>query len=116
MLTITPPILFKIVVYVVEALNILLYLKGSNCLDISELLYICYKKLTLIIVYQILNFILQDCCICCEKLNHASGYGEGQVENHVVYQLNKCSHMFHKLCLIAMYDSGSKVRLRKIRI
>ncbi|VDI70141.1 deltex [Mytilus galloprovincialis] len=50
----------------------------------------------------------EDCCICCEKLSHASGYGEGQMENHVVYQLNKCSHMFHKLCLIAMYDSGSK--------
>ncbi|XP_060605008.1 E3 ubiquitin-protein ligase DTX1-like [Ruditapes philippinarum] len=49
-----------------------------------------------------------DCCICCEKLIEASGHGTGSPEDHVVYKLSKCSHMFHKLCVTAMYDSGAK--------
>ncbi|KAK3606554.1 hypothetical protein CHS0354_041515 [Potamilus streckersoni] len=50
----------------------------------------------------------EDCCICCEKLSVASGYGEGTPEDFVIIQLEKCSHMFHRLCLFAMYDSGHK--------
>lgn len=50
----------------------------------------------------------EDCCICCEKLTHASGYGEGKKDEKVVFKLNKCSHMFHKLCILAMYESTTK--------
>ncbi|OWF48702.1 E3 ubiquitin-protein ligase DTX4 [Mizuhopecten yessoensis] len=50
----------------------------------------------------------EDCCICCEKLTHPSGYGEEQKEATVVFQLSKCTHMFHKLCINAMYESGAK--------
>ncbi|KAL4224215.1 putative E3 ubiquitin-protein ligase dtx2 [Mactra antiquata] len=50
----------------------------------------------------------EDCCICCEKLIEASGHSSDTVDDHVVYKLDKCSHMFHKLCLTAMYDSGAK--------
>lgn len=56
---------------------------------------------------------LQDCCICCEKLTHASGYGEGKKDEKVVFKLNRCSHMFHKLCILAMYESTTKVSLGK---
>ncbi|XP_013406045.1 probable E3 ubiquitin-protein ligase DTX2 [Lingula anatina] len=47
----------------------------------------------------------EDCCICCEKLNDASGYDS---KDTVVFQLRKCSHMFHKACLHAMYENGQK--------
>ena len=57
------------------------------------------------------NITLQDCCICCEKLTHPSGYGEGKAEASVILKLSKCSHIFHKLCIKAMYESGSKVIL-----
>ncbi|KAL3856849.1 hypothetical protein ACJMK2_011560 [Sinanodonta woodiana] len=50
----------------------------------------------------------EDCCICCEKLSVASGYGEGTPEDFVIIQLDKCSHMFHRLCLFAMYENGHK--------
>ncbi|KAK3083968.1 hypothetical protein FSP39_006082 [Pinctada imbricata] len=50
----------------------------------------------------------EDCCICCEKLNQPSGYGEGKPEANIVVKLDKCKHMFHKLCLQAMYESGAK--------
>uniref|UniRef100_K1Q1B7 E3 ubiquitin-protein ligase n=1 Tax=Magallana gigas TaxID=29159 RepID=K1Q1B7_MAGGI len=50
----------------------------------------------------------EDCCICCEKLTHASGYGEGKKDEKVVFKLNRCSHMFHKLCILAMYESTTK--------
>ncbi|XP_069134982.1 LOW QUALITY PROTEIN: E3 ubiquitin-protein ligase DTX4-like [Argopecten irradians] len=50
----------------------------------------------------------EDCCICCDKLTAPSGYGEGQKEATIVFQLSKCSHMFHKLCINAMYESGAK--------
>lgn len=43
----------------------------------------------------------QDCCICCEKLEASSNSNEDEV---VI--LNKCKHLFHKSCIIAMYSSG----------
>ncbi|XP_052802499.1 E3 ubiquitin-protein ligase DTX1-like [Mya arenaria] len=50
----------------------------------------------------------EDCCICYERLSEASGHGVGGPEDRVVLQLEKCSHMYHKLCLTALYDSGPK--------
>ncbi|XP_062595606.1 E3 ubiquitin-protein ligase DTX1-like [Saccostrea cucullata] len=50
----------------------------------------------------------EDCCICCEKLTHPSGYGEGKADEKVVFKLRKCAHMFHKLCILAMYESTTK--------
>ncbi len=38
-----------------------------------------------------------------------SGYGDKGGVGRMVWQL-KCKHMFHQLCLSAMYDSGTKVR------
>ena len=52
---------------------------------------------------------LQDCCICYEKLIEASGQGTGGPHDKTVLQLEKCTHMFHKLCLDALFNSGPKV-------
>ncbi|XP_064612188.1 LOW QUALITY PROTEIN: E3 ubiquitin-protein ligase DTX1-like [Liolophura sinensis] len=49
----------------------------------------------------------EDCCICCEKLSQASGYCSNG-NDCVVYRLERCSHMFHKLCLHEMYECGQK--------
>uniref|UniRef100_A0A8C9R6W1 E3 ubiquitin-protein ligase n=1 Tax=Scleropages formosus TaxID=113540 RepID=A0A8C9R6W1_SCLFO len=54
----------------------------------------------------------EDCTICMERLVMSSGY-EG-VLNHkamkpeLVGKLGKCGHMFHLLCLVAMYNNGNK--------
>jgi len=48
----------------------------------------------------------QDCCICCDSLKEASGYGGP--DEHVVIKLYKCSHMFHLDCVSAMYNSGTR--------
>eukprot|EP00918_Siedleckia_nematoides_P028492 GHVU01061323.1.p1 GENE.GHVU01061323.1~~GHVU01061323.1.p1 ORF type:complete len:603 (+),score=23.35 GHVU01061323.1:189-1811(+) len=54
----------------------------------------------------------EDCCICCESLQSSSGYGEDGsvplVDRQTVYKLCNCKHMFHKPCLSAMYNSGTK--------
>ncbi|KAL8604678.1 hypothetical protein ACOMHN_013458 [Nucella lapillus] len=50
----------------------------------------------------------EDCCICYDSLSGPSSYGEGKAGQCDVIQLNKCSHMFHRLCLLAMYDSSHK--------
>ncbi|XP_076434703.1 uncharacterized protein LOC143274697 isoform X2 [Babylonia areolata] len=50
----------------------------------------------------------EDCCICYETLCGPSSYGEGKAGQCDVIQLNKCSHMFHRLCLLAMYGSTHK--------
>ena len=52
---------------------------------------------------------VQDCCICYDALTGPSSYGEGKAGQFDVIQLNKCSHMFHRLCLLAMYDSSHNV-------
>lgn len=52
----------------------------------------------------------EDCCICYERLCEVSGHASGSPEDSLVIQLEKCSHMFHKLCLHAMYNSGPKDR------
>ena len=55
--------------------------------------------------------VLQDCCICCDSLKSSglSDNGGGGEEHDPVFKLNKCDHMFHKSCLVAMYNSGAKV-------
>lgn len=57
---------------------------------------------------------LQDCTICMERLVTASGY-EGVLRHkgvrpELVGRLGRCGHMYHLLCLVAMYSNGNKVR------
>ncbi|CAL1537068.1 unnamed protein product [Lymnaea stagnalis] len=49
-----------------------------------------------------------DCAICCDKLSEASSYGDGHPEAYEAIQLSRCSHQFHKLCLLTMYNSSHK--------
>ncbi|ESO91623.1 hypothetical protein LOTGIDRAFT_122173, partial [Lottia gigantea] len=51
---------------------------------------------------------IEDCCICCEKLNTESGYGNSNHSDGEVVALSLCNHMFHRQCLMAMYNSGPK--------
>ncbi|XP_036369369.1 E3 ubiquitin-protein ligase DTX4 [Octopus sinensis] len=48
----------------------------------------------------------EDCCICYEKIDQPSGYGDG-IDKECV-KLKKCGHFFHRLCLYAMYNNGHK--------
>ncbi|XP_078277675.1 E3 ubiquitin-protein ligase DTX1 isoform X1 [Rhinoraja longicauda] len=54
----------------------------------------------------------EDCTICMERLVSSSGYDgvlnlKG-VKSELVGRLSKCSHMYHLLCLVAMYNNGNK--------
>ncbi|XP_026072838.1 E3 ubiquitin-protein ligase DTX1 [Carassius auratus] len=54
----------------------------------------------------------EDCTICMERLATASGY-EGVlsykgIKPEMVGKLGKCGHMYHLLCLVAMYNNGNK--------
>uniref|UniRef100_A0A452TZE5 E3 ubiquitin-protein ligase n=1 Tax=Ursus maritimus TaxID=29073 RepID=A0A452TZE5_URSMA len=54
----------------------------------------------------------QDCTICMERLVTASGY-EGVLRHkgvrpELVGRLGRCGHMYHLLCLVAMYSNGNK--------
>ncbi|NXR88736.1 DTX1 ligase, partial [Hypocryptadius cinnamomeus] len=56
----------------------------------------------------------EDCTICMERLVTSSGY-EGVlsprgIKPELVGKLGKCGHMYHLLCLLAMYNNGNKVR------
>lgn len=44
------------------------------------------------------------CIICCEDLTECSSYSE----DNAVAKLKLCSHVFHKACIEAMYNNGSK--------
>uniref|UniRef100_A0A8C3SRF6 E3 ubiquitin-protein ligase n=1 Tax=Chelydra serpentina TaxID=8475 RepID=A0A8C3SRF6_CHESE len=53
-----------------------------------------------------------DCTICMERLVTSSGY-EGLLSHRgakpeLVGKLGKCGHMYHLLCLVAMYNNGNK--------
>ncbi|GAB1611268.1 protein deltex-like [Argonauta hians] len=48
----------------------------------------------------------EDCCICYEKIDQPSGYGDGIDKESV--KLKRCGHFFHRLCLYAMYNNGHK--------
>ncbi|XP_038871156.1 E3 ubiquitin-protein ligase DTX1-like isoform X2 [Salvelinus namaycush] len=51
----------------------------------------------------------EDCTICRERLVMSSGYeGVKGIKPEVVGKLGKCGHMYHLLCLVAMYNNGNK--------
>ncbi|XP_028914260.1 E3 ubiquitin-protein ligase DTX1 [Ornithorhynchus anatinus] len=54
----------------------------------------------------------EDCTICMERLVTASGYESvlrhRGVRPELVGKLGKCGHMYHFLCLVAMYNNGNK--------
>lgn len=54
----------------------------------------------------------EDCTICMERLTTSSGY-EGVlshkgIKSDLVGKLSKCGHIYHLLCLVAMYNNGNK--------
>ncbi|XP_066499289.1 E3 ubiquitin-protein ligase DTX1 isoform X2 [Hoplias malabaricus] len=54
----------------------------------------------------------EDCTICMERLVMSSGY-EGvlsykSIKPELVGKLGKCGHVYHLLCLVAMYKNGNK--------
>ncbi|TRY64787.1 hypothetical protein DNTS_004397 [Danionella cerebrum] len=54
----------------------------------------------------------EDCTICMERLCCGSGY-EGllsckSIRSETVGKLSRCGHMYHLLCLLAMYSNGNK--------
>ncbi|KAM4698876.1 putative E3 ubiquitin-protein ligase DTX2 isoform 2-T3 [Discoglossus pictus] len=54
----------------------------------------------------------EDCIICMETLNVASGYTDAseskKIKPTAVGRLKKCGHTFHQLCMLAMYNNGNK--------
>ncbi|XP_042298620.1 probable E3 ubiquitin-protein ligase DTX2 isoform X2 [Sceloporus undulatus] len=54
----------------------------------------------------------EDCIICMEKLSSPSGYSDSceskTIQPGNIGRLDKCSHAFHLLCVLAMYTSGNK--------
>lgn len=48
-----------------------------------------------------------------ERLVTSSGYegvlSHGGIKPELVGKLGKCGHMYHLLCLLAMYNNGNKV-------
>lgn len=56
----------------------------------------------------------QDCIICMERLSCPSGYEvpaecSQSLQPNTVGKLTKCGHTFHMLCMLAMYNNGTKV-------
>ncbi|XP_051891383.1 probable E3 ubiquitin-protein ligase DTX2 isoform X2 [Pristis pectinata] len=54
----------------------------------------------------------EDCIICMEKLSALSGY-DGMsrtrtIQSDAVGKLARCGHVFHLLCMMAMYENGNK--------
>ncbi|XP_053310819.1 probable E3 ubiquitin-protein ligase DTX2 isoform X2 [Spea bombifrons] len=54
----------------------------------------------------------EDCIICMEALNSASGYTDASESKNIkpaaVGKLKNCGHIFHQLCMLAMYNNGNK--------
>uniref|UniRef100_A0A8C4ZND2 E3 ubiquitin-protein ligase n=1 Tax=Gadus morhua TaxID=8049 RepID=A0A8C4ZND2_GADMO len=54
----------------------------------------------------------EDCTICMERLVMSSGYegvlNQKGIKPELVGKLGKCGHMYHLLCLVAMYNNGNK--------
>ncbi|KFP03760.1 E3 ubiquitin-protein ligase DTX1, partial [Calypte anna] len=54
----------------------------------------------------------EDCTICMERLVTSSGYdgvlSHRGIKAELVGKLGKCGHMYHLLCLLAMYNNGNK--------
>ena len=47
----------------------------------------------------------EDCSICMSGLTEESAF---ETSGNVVFELNKCKHMFHQDCLEQLYKSGTK--------
>uniref|UniRef100_A0A8C1PF09 E3 ubiquitin-protein ligase n=1 Tax=Cyprinus carpio TaxID=7962 RepID=A0A8C1PF09_CYPCA len=55
----------------------------------------------------------EDCIICMERLSCPSGYEvpaecSQSLQPNTVGKLTKCGHTFHMLCMLAMYNNGTK--------
>ncbi|XP_058632778.1 probable E3 ubiquitin-protein ligase DTX2 isoform X2 [Onychostoma macrolepis] len=55
----------------------------------------------------------EDCIICMERLSCPSGYEvpaecSQSLQPSTVGKLTKCGHTFHMLCMLAMYNNGTK--------
>ncbi|XP_056314513.1 probable E3 ubiquitin-protein ligase DTX2 isoform X2 [Danio aesculapii] len=55
----------------------------------------------------------EDCIICMERLSCPSGYEvpaecSQSLQPSTVGKLTKCAHTFHMLCMLAMYNNGTK--------
>ncbi|XP_028823521.1 probable E3 ubiquitin-protein ligase DTX2 isoform X2 [Denticeps clupeoides] len=55
----------------------------------------------------------EDCIICMERLVCPSGYegaseGAESIQPSAVGKLTKCGHTLHMLCMLAMYNNGTK--------
>ncbi|XP_016148255.1 probable E3 ubiquitin-protein ligase DTX2 isoform X2 [Sinocyclocheilus grahami] len=55
----------------------------------------------------------EDCIICMERLSCLSGYEvptecSQSLQPNTVGKLTKCGHTFHMLCMLAMYNNGTK--------
>ncbi|XP_041054081.1 probable E3 ubiquitin-protein ligase DTX2 isoform X1 [Carcharodon carcharias] len=61
---------------------------------------------------RIEEFPDEDCMICMEKLSALSGYdGLSRMRNiqpGAVGKFTRCGHVFHLLCMMAMYENGNK--------
>ena len=56
--------------------------------------------------------IFQECAICLESLSTPSDYDNNpsadvQCVSADTLQLLKCKHMFHRICLQRLYESGT---------
>lgn len=58
----------------------------------------------------------QDCIICMDQLSNPSGYETSSTEEggqsilpETVGKFIKCGHTLHMLCMLAMYNNGTKV-------
>ncbi|XP_059828992.1 probable E3 ubiquitin-protein ligase DTX2 isoform X2 [Hypanus sabinus] len=54
----------------------------------------------------------EDCIICMEKLNALSGYdgmsSARAFKSDAIGKFGRCGHVFHLLCMMAMYENGNK--------
>lgn len=63
----------------------------------------------------------QDCIICMDQLSNASGYETQSTEEgpsvlpDTVGKFIKCGHTLHMLCMLAMYNNGTKVPMRTLK-
>ncbi|XP_076364158.1 E3 ubiquitin-protein ligase DTX4-like [Tachypleus tridentatus] len=51
-----------------------------------------------------INTESEDCSICCVNFSEESPYDK----DPKLVSLNQCNHVFHRSCLVAMYNSGMK--------
>ncbi len=84
-------------------------------------IFICHSPKRVMLLLEILSMpcavryvCFQDCIICMERLSCPSGYEvpaecSQSLQPNTVGKLTKCGHTFHMLCMLAMYNNGTKV-------